>query len=148
MAALQKTENMHYYIYYTKSMSPCGNCNSEVLEEWNFRFGIVEQNPLTKQITNEIEDIPFYCDCIDGFFSEKKLREFVTDIILSFFCTFDENDFKNIINKYYKYIDSEQLNKHIIFLDKNYTYCHSNKLKIFLEIYESLIPVNLKPAKR
>jgi hypothetical protein len=71
-AALQKTENIHYYFDYIKSIDPCGNCNSEVLEEWNFRIEIVDQDPLTDSIYNEIINIPFYCDCITGFFFRKR----------------------------------------------------------------------------
>jgi hypothetical protein len=148
-AILQKTENMHYYFDYIKSIDPCGNCNSEVLEEeWNFRIEIVDQDPITDVIYDEIVDIPFYCDCINGFFSEKELRKFVTKNILSFFCTFDESALNHLLDKYYKYIDDEQINKRIISLDENEYYFHSNKLKIFLEVYESLVHVNLKPAKR
>jgi hypothetical protein len=148
-AALQKTKNMCYTMFYTDSANPCGNCKSNILlEEWAFRFEIVEQNPVNKNIIKRVNYIPFYCKCINGFFSEKELSKFITDIILSFFCAFDENDIKNIINKYYKYIDDEEINKHIIELDKNHDHFCSNILKIFLETYESLVHVNLKPAKK
>jgi hypothetical protein len=148
-AALQKTENMHYDFNYIKSMSPCGNCNSEVLEEWNFRVKIVDQDPLTDVIYNEFINIPFYCECINGFFSKKELRKFVTDYVLLYIIWFDnKNLIKQLLIKHHKYINVEQINKAIISLDES-NYCNrSNILKIFLEKYENAAPVNLKPAKR
>jgi hypothetical protein len=150
-AVLQRTENMYYNFTYKKSTNPCGNCNSEVLEEWNFRFGIFILDPITDQsIGEESRDIPFYCPCINGFFSEKELIKFITDCILAIYNLDDEESAINqLLDKYDKYIDIDQINKRIIELvvDEHNFYFYHNKLKILRNIYENLVHVNLKPAK-
>jgi hypothetical protein len=128
-----------------ESTKPCGKCGINVLDICDFRFTIIERDSNTNQKISRYKNIPVYCPCIIGMFSEKEINTRITKrIVFLSIMNFDEMKIREVLNRYIHIIDYDVITNEL--QNKNKYKNTINKMKRFIEIYEEF--TNLKPAKR